>query len=162
LGESLTIGELGENLRLVLSSNDVLKHKTIIFLMHSMGGLIVRSFLTEYAREDYAKRIKLLYFLATPTEGSELSHVFGLVSQNPQFREMAPADRANKLGEEVRRWLAARFNIASYSAYETAKTPSGIPGVPCFIIVPMTNALALCNRPADPIPNANHITISPT
>ena len=130
--------------------------------MHSMGGLIVRSFLTEYAREDYAKRIKLLYFLATPTEGSELSHVFGLVSQNPQFREMAPADRANKLGEEVRRWLAARFNIASYSAYETAKTPSGIPGVPCFIIVPMTNALALCNRPADPIPNANHITISPT
>jgi len=125
--------------------------------MHSMG-LIVRSFLTEYAREDYIKRIKLLYFLATPTEGSELSRVFGLMSQNPQFRQMAPADRANRLGEDLRRWLSARLEIASYCGYETEETPSGIPGVE-LIIVPMQSALALCNRRPDPIP-ANHITIA--
>jgi hypothetical protein len=125
-----------------------------------MGGLVVRSFLTEYGREDYIKHIKLLYFLSTPTEGSGLSGVFGLMSQNPQFRDMAPADRANKLGEEIRRWLAARFDIASYCAYETEKTPSGIFGVPPVLIVPMPDALALCNRVADPIPKANHITIA--
>ncbi len=160
LGQSLTIGELGENLRLVLSSNNIFKHRRVAFLMHSMGGLLVRSFLTEYAREDYIKYIKLLYFLATPTEGSQLSSVFGLVSQNPQFGDMAPADRGNKLGEEIRRWLAARFDIASYCAYETEKTPSGVFGISPVVIVPMTNAVALCNRPADPIPNANHITIA--
>jgi alpha-beta hydrolase superfamily lysophospholipase len=69
LGESLTIGELGENLRLILESKDIFKHRRVAFLMHSMGGLIVRSFLTEYATEDYIKRIKLLYFLAVPTVG---------------------------------------------------------------------------------------------
>ena len=159
LGQSLTIGELGENLRLVLSSKSIFRHERIAFLMHSMGGLVVRSFLTEYAREDYIEHIKLLYFLATPTEGSLLSSVFGLMSQNPQFGQMAPADRANILGEDLRRWLSARFDIASYCAYETEKTPSGIIGVPPLIVVPMVNALALCNRRPYPIP-ANHVTIA--
>jgi pimeloyl-ACP methyl ester carboxylesterase len=153
LGDSLTIGELGENLRLVLSSDGIFKHRRIAFLMHSMGGLIVRSFLTEYAREDYVNHVKLLYFLATPTEGSALSGVFGLVSQNPQFGGMAPANRANKLGEEIRRWLAQKLTIASYCAYETQKTYG-------VVVVPMPNALALCNRAADPIPGVNHITIA--
>ena len=159
LGQSLTIGELGGNLRLILSSNDIFKHRRVAFLMHSMGGLIVRSFLTEYAREDYIKRIKLLYFLAVPTEGSQLSKIFGLMSQNPQFGQMAPADRANKLGEDIRRWLATRFDIASFCAYEIEKTSSGLFGIFRALIVPMTNALALCNRPVDSI-KANHITIA--
>jgi pimeloyl-ACP methyl ester carboxylesterase len=159
LGESLTIGEVGENVKLILSANNILKHNKIIFLMHSMGGLIVRSFLTEYQREDWVSHIKLLYFLATPTEGSQLSQIFGLMSQNPQFSGMAPADRANKLGEEMRRWLAARFNIPSFCAYETVSTPSGVFGVPPVIIVSMPNALALCTQ-AIGIPKANHITIS--
>jgi pimeloyl-ACP methyl ester carboxylesterase len=153
LGQSLTIGELGADLELILSSNGIFTHKRIAFLMHSMGGLVVRSFLTEYARKKYIDNVKLLFFLATPTEGAQVAAVFSLVSQNPQFRQMAPATRANKLGEELRRWLAQNFDIASYAAYETEKT-SGT------VVVPMANALALSNRPAYPISNANHVTIT--
>lgn len=53
----------------------------------------------------------------------------------------------------IRRWLAQKFNIASYCAYETEATFG-------TAVVPMTNALALCNRPADPVPKANHIAIA--
>jgi tetratricopeptide (TPR) repeat protein/pimeloyl-ACP methyl ester carboxylesterase len=153
LGQSLTIGELGADLRLILSSNGIFTHKRIAFIMHSMGGLVVRSFLTEYAREEYVNHVKLLYFLATPTEGAQVAAVFSLASRNPQFRQMASADRANKLGEEIRRWLAQNFDIASYAAYETEKTFA-------TVVVPMANALALSNRRSYPISKANHVTIS--
>lgn len=46
LGPSLTIGEQGDNLETMLSEHQIFNHKKIIFIMRSMGGLIVGFCLT--------------------------------------------------------------------------------------------------------------------
>jgi hypothetical protein len=152
LGSSLTIGELGENLRLRLSDAGVLNYDRIVFLAHSMGGLVVRSFLNAFSNSPYIKNVAMLYFFATPTEGSELAKLFSLVSNNPQYGDMAPIERGNHLGEEMRQYLDKEFTIPAFGAYETAPIAG-------MIIVPFQRALALTNKPPIAVPEATHVTI---
>ena len=64
-----SIDELAENLRLILDSEGIRSGPELIFVVHSMGGLVTRALLTKY--RDIAQRVKLIYFFATPTTGSE-------------------------------------------------------------------------------------------
>jgi triacylglycerol esterase/lipase EstA (alpha/beta hydrolase family) len=80
LGRNLSINELAENMRLQLNADQVLKHKELVFLSHSMGGLITRSFLLKY-REN-ATKVGFLYFFATPTEGSPTARLATLITKS--------------------------------------------------------------------------------
>lgn len=147
---SLNQDEVAENMRLQLEEDGITAHSEIIFLVHSMGGIVVRSYLQKY--QDVADRVKFIYFFASPTEGAEIARIGNLLSLNKQFGRMVPIDADSYLADLIRSWLAARFGIKSYCAYE--KLPSPAVG----IIVEMASASALCTEPLDPI-DANHIDI---
>lgn len=149
-GRSLSVDELADNMRLVLSTDGVLRHSSIIFVAHSMGGLITRAFILKY-RHLVAKKIRFLYFFATPTTGSPFAFLAKLVSKNPQFGQLYPMDADVYLGTVQSAWLAADLHLKSYCAYETLPTPIGI-------IVERQSATNLCTERLDPI-DADHISI---
>jgi pimeloyl-ACP methyl ester carboxylesterase len=149
----LSINELALNMRLKLSNHNVLDHREIIFLTHSMGGLITRSFLLN--RPDIAAKTRFIYFFSTPTTGANIAKWAALVARrNPQFRNMKPLQSDSFLSVLQNNWLEAQYNnIPSYCAYETEPTS------PYWdLIVDQASAKSLCNRPADPI-QADHVNI---
>lgn len=148
-GKSYTIDELTENMRLVLDSAHVLRHGRLIFLSHSMGGLVTRAFVLKY--RDLVPKIQFLYFFSTPTTGSEMANVAELVSQNPQFKNMFPMGDNAYIESLQSSWLAAKIKVRSYCAYEVLET-FGI------VTVPRQSATSLCTEPLNPI-RANHISI---
>src|SRR5260370_23401574 len=153
LHRAFSIDEIAENLRLVLSTDGVLRHNELTFVSHSMGGLVTRAFILKYQR-DVAPKIRLLYFFATPTTGSPYAKLANLVSQNQQFGDMYPmsADSDGYLGALQSNWLAANMGLRSYCGYETL--PTDAPG----IIVERQSATNLCTERLDPI-DADHIQI---
>jgi pimeloyl-ACP methyl ester carboxylesterase len=64
LGKSFSVDELADNMWLVLSSDGVLKHDSITFVSHSMGGVLTRAFILKY--RQVVPKIRLLYFLRLP------------------------------------------------------------------------------------------------
>mgnify|MGYP001267191473 FL=1 len=72
-GRSLSVNELAEAMRRRLQADRVFSSPELIFLSHSMGGLVTRAFLVKY-REQAAK-VKMAYFFSTPTEEIGRAHV---------------------------------------------------------------------------------------
>ena len=150
-GSSYNINELAEDIRLALSDAVIPNHKRIIFVVHSMGGLVVRQYLLKY--RDVADQVAFVYFYATPTTGSPMATLATLFSHNPQLGNLRPMKADEYLGNLQRDWLAVpRLRaIPSYCAYETRNTLT-------VRIVEQESATNLCNRRLDPI-DTNHIDI---
>jgi triacylglycerol esterase/lipase EstA (alpha/beta hydrolase family) len=117
---TMSIDELAENMRLQLNANGIPDHQRLVFLAHSMGGLVTRAYLLK--NRDVAARTSFAYFYSTPTAGSQVASLASLLSQNPQFDKMKPMDAENYLADLLRQWLAADFKIPSYCAYEKQST----------------------------------------
>ena len=149
-GRALSIDELAENLRLYLDTSGVASHKRIIFLTHSMGGLVTRAYILKYQRR-IAERTAFIYFYSTPTTGSELASLARLVSRNPQLEGMKVETSQGYLANLQRQWLDAELSIPSYCAYETQPTYR-------LPVVTQASASNLCTKRLDPI-EADHITI---
>lgn len=150
LRRNFTIDEVAEHLRLVLSTDGVLRYKSISFVCHSMGGVVVRAFVLKY-QSQVVPKIRFLYFFATPTTGSPYATLAGLISKNSQFRDLYPMRSDNFLGPQQSSWQAAHFGLRSYCAYETVPTQVGI-------IVERQSATNMCTERLDPI-EADHIGI---
>ena len=150
LWATFSIDELAENLRLYLTLKDMNKYDNVVFLTHSMGGLVVRDYLLK--NREIAARTKFIYFYSTPTSGSEIAGVITLaVKVNPQLSKMVPMKPEDFLADQVRQWNDAQFKIGSYCAYEKRATLG-------VLVVEMKSSALLCNKPLDPI-DANHIDI---
>lgn len=149
LDKSYSIDELADYMRLMLNDDKVLDYRELIFLTHSMGGLITRAFITKY--QGVAPKVKLIYFFSTPTTGSQIARLGSLFSKNPQLGKMLPMESEDYLANLQRQWLAAGFDIPSYCAYEKLDTFGQM-------IVEQPSATNLCNRPLSPILE-NHIGI---
>jgi pimeloyl-ACP methyl ester carboxylesterase len=151
-GNAASIVSLADQLRGSLDGQRVFEdHRSVIFLSHSMGGLVVREFLL--TKRDRLAKVPMLYFYATPTNGSELTSIAEKVSDNPQLRGMVPLEGNDLLQSIQSNWLGwdAVKRTPSYCAYETLPTYG-------IFVVSMSSATALCNQDLDPIA-ANHIEI---
>lgn len=151
-GEAPSIVDLADQLRGELDDHRVFEsHQKVVFLAHSMGGIVVRQFLLNH--QDLIAKVPMAFFYATPTNGSEMASVGKLVSANPQLRGMVPLEGNDLLQAIQSGWLNSpkAMSIASYCAVED-RSISGI------MIVTRSSATSLCNRPLDPI-TANHIEI---
>jgi hypothetical protein len=137
-------------MRLILANDEVFKkHKRVIFLCHSMGGIVVRGFLKRYSFN--APQVPLIYFFSTPTAGAHITQLARFLSKNPQLGGMLPADSENYVNNLEHDWRAMPYHVNSRCAYETEKTYG-------FKIVDEQSAASLCDGPLDPI-NTNHIDI---
>ena len=151
LSTSYNINELAEDLRLRLDVDKVSNYNEIIFLSHSMGGLVTREFLIKY--RPIVAKIKFIYFYATPSSGSPMATLISIISKNPSLGNMRPMNVDQYLGNMANTWLAdAQLRaIPAHCAYEKLGTTTQI-------IVEQQSAVLLCNQRIDPI-DANHIDI---
>ena len=95
LRQSYTIDELADHLRRYLSNDNVVaNHDEIIFVAHSMGGLVARAYLLKY-REMPPERVRMMYFFSTPTTGSDIASLARLISDNPQLSDMRKMTTVN-------------------------------------------------------------------
>ena len=147
-GTTFRINELAEDMRITLERDNLLKRSELIFVAHSMGGLLTRAFLLK--NREIAQRVRFMYFFATPTTGSEVARLGRLLSSSPQVEQVVKTDTS--LADLQRDWLAANFQIPTYCAYEVRPTFGA------GIIVDPHSAMSLCNRHADPI-EADHTDI---
>jgi hypothetical protein len=153
LSEAPMISDLSEQLRETLNTNHIFdQHKQVIFVGHSMGGLIIRQYLL--AHPENVSQVPMLYFYATPSNGSALGSVATQLSHNPQFEILIPSKKNNYLNTIGDMWRGNKtlMNIPSHCAFETQPIVSSI------FVVDKESAVALCNEPADPL-TGNHVEI---
>jgi pimeloyl-ACP methyl ester carboxylesterase len=120
----------------------------VIFVAHSMGGLVVRRLLLQLSRDDpdaYAK-VAAVFFLAVPAGGSDLASDASWVSGNPQFENMRPEDMnvflqadADDWATLMRRRPAGRPYPRSYCAYENKALGP-------WVVVPRSRSQMLCDE----------------
>jgi pimeloyl-ACP methyl ester carboxylesterase len=151
-GAAPSIVDLADQLRGDLDDNHVFEdHQKVVFLAHSMGGIVVREFLLN--QQARLAKVPMIFFYATPTNGSELAALSKLASSNPQLRGMAPIEGNDLLQSIQSMWLGSEQarSISSYCGVEELPT-NGV------MVVSRSSSTSLCNRGFDPI-TANHIDI---
>jgi pimeloyl-ACP methyl ester carboxylesterase len=150
VGNRMTIDEIVASLKNRLDGDGVLsRHKQVIFVAHSMGGLIVQRFLLTY--RDTSKQVPFIYFFSTPHTGTNIASLGHAFSADPLLRELLPGDQNDYLLNLETEWRAAAFqNIRRYCAYET-QPYKGV------LVVDRLSSTRNCDS-AVPI-NANHVSI---
>jgi len=158
-GSTMNIDQLSELLHQRLELTGITKnYEDIIFVAHSMGGLIVREFLMK--DQDVAKKVPMIYFFATPFTGSDKARLGQTLGKNPQFTDMISLVNNSFLGSQQSRWAAfpLRKQIRSYCAYETAPILSTSLGADAMVVA-RESATNGCSERLDPIA-ADHIGIA--
>jgi pimeloyl-ACP methyl ester carboxylesterase len=114
---------LAKNLAPVFSA-----HKEVIFLCHSLGGLIVKQLLLD--NPQYAQKVPFIVFYGTPGAGSFVARFASVFSNDPLLQAMSDAGDNNYLLNLEGRWRGAQFKIHRYCAYEEVKvSPRDLRGV---------------------------------
>lgn len=125
------------------------RYDNVIFVAHSMGGLVTKRLLKTLQGEDRAAfdKVRAVLFFATPANGSDIAAMAEWMSFNPQFRDMAPADFSSFLQVLENDWQSLLRNRTptspfprSYCAYET------LPAHGMKVIVPRSAAQAGCDE----------------
>lgn len=109
------------------------RYSQVIFISHSMGGLIVRRMLVSLRNsgDDGAiKRVGAVFFFATPTSGARLADLVDWLSLNPQTHDLETSDFNTFLQSLDNDWedLLRQRNQRSaghpkiFCAYETQRT----------------------------------------
>jgi len=140
------VEELAARLGDYLDADGVISgHSHVVFVAHSMGGLVVRALLIQ--RRISPDRVPLIYFFGTPSAGANTAQIPALVTYNPQFRDMLPFGRGGYVENLATRWLSTSVDqltgyprtIWSYCAYEKK------PILGTVIVVEELSATFLCN-----------------
>jgi len=153
LSSSFTVDEAADDLHQRIDVDAVNKHKQIIFVAHSMGGLVVETMLLRY--RDLAAKTPLILLYSTPHEGSDISSIARLVSKNPGLETMISGDKNLHLARLEGDWRNAKFPTQIRCAHETQKT-FGVQ------IVSRLSATRPCTGSSTPV-DANHIEmVKPT
>jgi pimeloyl-ACP methyl ester carboxylesterase len=154
LRRTYTIDELADHLRKYLNNDNVIaNHRQVIFVCHSLGGLVARAYLLKYRLP--VSQVPMIYFFSTPTTGADVATLASFISANPQLTDMRKmtTDSPGLIGAWQSQWAASEYNhtTLSYCGYETLP----IHGVQ---IVQRESATNLCNTRYDPI-RRDHIAI---
>jgi pimeloyl-ACP methyl ester carboxylesterase len=148
---SFDIREAANRLHLRLGVHGILDYQKIIFVAHSMGGLVVlRELLTH---REVLERVPVLVFLATPQEGSDITRIADHISNNPALSQMRPADANDLLKTLSDEWNSIPPTVRPHvrCAYEKLATHG-------VMIVPWSSATRFCEG-SPPAIEADHISI---
>jgi hypothetical protein len=163
LGRTYTLDDLVNDFIFCLASNHIFeKHKMVVFVGHSMGGIVVRSALLRLALSDHPEflsKVPFIFQYATPSEGAEVAQLASSIkaSKNPQLLSLLPTglERSTELDRLRSDWGTYRQRGKGvpmvFCAFETKETFG-------FLIVSPNSARSSC----DGVPQAiiaDHIDI---
>lgn len=148
---AFAIDEVGVDMARFFAIDSVLSnHKVIVFVMHSMGGLVTRAFFLQ-SPDAVVRKVGLLALYATPMQGSQVARVYQTLGacRNRQVLDMVPHQFNGFLNVQNRTWIGRRFGLLpALCAYE--HRPLGP-----ALIVEEQSATALCGQAIAPI-DADH------
>jgi pimeloyl-ACP methyl ester carboxylesterase len=88
-GNKMSLDEVVTNLNNRLVSDEVFsKHREIVFVCHSLGGLVVQRLLLTF--RDYAQKVSFIYFFSTPETGAQIANVARIFSSDPLLKALLP------------------------------------------------------------------------
>jgi hypothetical protein len=120
VGGRMNIEDIVSNLDNRLKSDYVFsKHREVIFVCHSLGGLIVEKLLLK--NRDYDVQVPFIYFFGTPQTGADIATFVKLFSSDPLIKDLSASEDNEILQGIEDDWRAAHFRIRSYCAYEIQK-----------------------------------------
>jgi pimeloyl-ACP methyl ester carboxylesterase len=125
LGNGMTIDEVVLNLHNRFENDQVFQHRKVVFVAHSLGGLIVQRLILKY--REYAPKVRFIYFFATPESGAQIAKLGSYFSRDPLLKEMLDGDENDYLLNLETDWREANFqNAHRFSAYEKKPTRIGM------------------------------------
>lgn len=151
-GGSLDIREAAIVLDQSLQINGVWDYPTVVFVAHSMGGLIVMREMVSHP--EHRGQVPLTMFYAVPQEGSQITAIAQHVVENPAVRQMLMFDGNDFLKLLNDDWggIPDADKPTIICAYETEP----LDGV---MIVPQSSATRFCKGAPVPIEGADHSSI---
>lgn len=153
LNAEFSIVDVSADLKLMMDADEVIRHQEIIFVAHSMGGIVARHYILD--NPNVVRKVRAIALYSTPISGSQLATVCRLLSpfvKNAQICKMSKEEAENSLADLQRRWVISKFNVPSFCAYEKEKVAGAVR------VVQFQDMSALCSDDIHPI-LANHLTI---
>jgi pimeloyl-ACP methyl ester carboxylesterase len=149
---SFTIQDAANTLHERMKYNGVLDYDAIVFVAHSMGGLVTLRELL--GQRDLLPKVPLVVFYGTPQEGSQITTIARHVASNAALDEMLPADKNSYLQVMNDDWrkIPADMRPPIRCAFEKRETMK-------IMIVPWSSATRFCDGAAIAI-DANHIEMT--
>jgi pimeloyl-ACP methyl ester carboxylesterase len=115
-GNRMTLDEVVSSLANRFENDRLFSHREVIFVAHSLGGLVVQRFLLTH--RDYAKQVPFIFFYSTPETGAQVAKLGHIFSADPLLEEMFPGNENAYLLNLENEWIASNFSIKRYCAYE--------------------------------------------
>jgi pimeloyl-ACP methyl ester carboxylesterase len=149
LSGPFTLPEIAASMESRLRNDKVFEdHEEIIFVCHSMGGLVTLQLLLTF--RPLASKVPLLALYSTPQSGAEIARL-GSIFKNPQLEAMIPGDDNQFLENLERQWKVAGFRTTIRCVYERRPTKG-------VLVVDRNSGTRLCEGSTVPI-DADHVGI---
>jgi pimeloyl-ACP methyl ester carboxylesterase len=126
--EALKIEDVADQVRSDMIDDSVFHRRSIIFVAHSMGGLVAKRIILRYASvPDTITRIRALIGIAVPNQGAPVAEVGAFLSFNRQLRDLLPTELNSYIAAIGNDWrdllerrdASARWAPRFYCARET-------------------------------------------
>jgi pimeloyl-ACP methyl ester carboxylesterase len=115
----MTMTNLAEQIVNRMQTDRVLeRHKEVIFVAHSLGGLLVEQILLDLPLEAPSSKVRAIFFYGTPHEGSHLANLYKFFSSDPLVKELQAGDANLILRDVDQRWALADLKIKQFCAFE--------------------------------------------
>ena len=156
--------QLAQILYQKLQSQGVWSHSEIVFIAHSLGGILTEEMLLNHPAD--AARVPFIVSYATPHEGSFVANIAKIYDSDPLLTDLRDSNDNSFLMDLEQQWRSTQVvsRIHRYCAYETLDTSAGA-GVGKYLgahtrVVTYYSATYGCdvNTPAQRIV-ADHISI---
>jgi pimeloyl-ACP methyl ester carboxylesterase len=146
------------------------RHDQVIFVVHSMGGLVAAQTLLSIASEmhnrDLTRRVKAVLFFGTPGTGSALATAASKVTMNVQVEELRGGEAVstlvaawNKFGrfQNLSLCLAESEPIGNWAVRWLVAPALKLVGADSGLVVGQQSAFALCGGRGTTISSVDHL-----
>jgi pimeloyl-ACP methyl ester carboxylesterase len=105
-----------------LRQDHVWEHREVVFIAHSLGGILVEEMLLKHPAE--AVRVKFIVSYGTPHEGSTIARIASIYDKDPLLNDLSDADDNAFLTQLENNWRGhdSVNGIHRFCAFETEDT----------------------------------------
>jgi pimeloyl-ACP methyl ester carboxylesterase len=121
----LSTVQLSEILWQGLNRQRVWDHQEVVFIAHSLGGLLTEEMLLNHPAD--AARVPFIVSYATPHQGSFVANLAKIYDSDPLLSDLRDGDDNNFLMDLEQKWRStpSAARIHRYCAFEALDTPAG-------------------------------------